>query len=152
MAVSPDAVGMVLPPISMDIERGRLAAFARVTRATDPAYSDLDAAKNAGHRDIPVPPTFLFAIELEQADPFWWARNIGVEVNYVLHGEQRFTYHRVAYAGERLTANAVITDVFSKRGGALEFIIKKTAISDEAGARGRGSGHDVVVRNPGVGS
>lgn len=99
-----------------------------------------------------MPPTFLFAIELEQADPFWWARKIGVDFNYVLHGEQRFAYHRVAYAGERLTANATITDVFSKRGGALDFIIKRTAISDEAGGPVADLEMTVVVRNPGVGA
>lgn len=152
MPISPDVIGRVLPPISMDIERGRLAAFARATGSTDPVYSDLDAAKNAGHRDLPVPPTFLFAIELEQADPFWWAREIGIDFNYVLHGEQRFDYHRVAYAGERLTASATLTDVFSKRGGALEFLVKKTAVTDEAGQPVADLTSTIVVRNPAVGS
>ncbi len=152
MPVSPDAIGMVLPTISMDIERGRLAAFARATGATDPVYSDLDAAKNAGHRDVPVSPTFLFAIELEQADPFRWIRELEIDFKYVLHGEQRFDYHRVAYAGERLTANTTITDVFSKRGGALEFIIKKTAVTDEAGQPVADLTSSIVVRNPEVGA
>lgn len=150
MPVSPSAVGMVLPPISMDIERGRLAQFARATGATDPVYVDIEAAKSAGHRDVPVPPTFLFAIELEQADPFWWAREIGIDFNHVLHGEQRFDYHRVAYAGERLTARATITDVFSKRGGALEFVVKKTAVTDEAGQPVADLTSTIVVRHPEV--
>ena len=152
MPVDPAVVGRVLPPISMDIERGRLVQFARATGATDPVYTDLDAAKNAGHRDLPVPPTFLFAIELEQPDPFWWAREIGIDFNYVLHGAQQFTYHRLAYAGERLTAGARITDVFSKKGGALEFVVKQTAIADEAGGPVADLTQTIVVRNPEVGS
>lgn len=152
MPVSPDAIGLKLPPISMDIERGRLAAFARAIGSTDPIYSDLDAAKNAGHRDLPVPPTFLMAIELEDPDPFTWIREVGIDMKYVLHGAQRYSYHRLAYAGERLTANSTITDVFSKKGGALEFVIKETAITDESGAPVADLTQTIVVRNPGVGS
>jgi acyl dehydratase len=152
MPIRPDAVGTVLPPISMEMERGRLAAFARATGATDPVYADLDAARAAGHRDIPVPPTFLFAIELEQPDPFFWAADLGIDLRYVLHGEQRFDYHRMAYAGERLTATGTITDIYAKRGGALEFVVKKTVVTDESGGPVADLTAVIVVRNPGVGS
>jgi len=152
MPVSPDAIGMRLQPVSMDIERGRLAAFARATGSTDPVYSDLDAAKSAGHRDLPVPPTFLMAIEMEDPDPFKWIREVGIDMNYVLHGSQHYAYHRLAYAGERLTAASTITDVFSKKGGALEFVIKKTEITDETGGPVADLTQTIVVRNPGVGA
>ena len=148
MPVSPSAVGMVLSPTTMDIERGRLAAFARATGATDPAYFSVEAARAAGHRDIPVPPTFLFAIELENPDPFAWVREIGVNMNYVLHGAQHFDYHRVAYAGEQLTASPQLVDVYAKKGGALEFIVKKTAITDSSGAPVADLTSTIVVRNP----
>lgn len=148
MPVSASAMGMILPSTSMDIERGRLAAFARAIGATDPVYFSLNAARAAGHRDLPVPPTFLFAIELENPDPFGWVREIGVDMNYVLHGAQQFDYHRVAYAGERLTASPTIVDVYSKKGGALEFLVKKTAVTDESGAPVADLTTTVVVRNP----
>jgi acyl dehydratase len=152
MPISPDAVGTVLPSISMDIERGRLAQFARATGQRDPIYSDVDAAKNAGHPDIPVPPTFLFAIEMEAPNPFAFATELGIDLKYVLHGEQRFAYHRMAYAGERLTATSTITDVYSKRGGALDFVVKTTAVTDGAGKSVADLTGVIVVRNPGVGA
>jgi hypothetical protein len=58
----------------------------------------------------------------------------------------------MAYAGERLTATGTITDVYAKRGGALEFVVKKTAVTDEAGAAVADLTGVIVVRNPGVGS
>jgi hypothetical protein len=152
MPVSPDAIGRKLAPISMDVERGRLAAFARATGSTDPIYSDREAARAAGHHDVPVPPTFLFAIELEDPDPFKWIREIGIDMNYVLHGSQHYAYHRLAHAGERLTATPTITDVFSKKGGALEFVVKQTAITDSSGGPVADLTQTIVVRNPGVGS
>jgi acyl dehydratase len=152
MPVSPDAIGRKLAPISMDVERGRLAAFARATGATDPVYSDREAARSAGHPDVPVPPTFLFAIELEDPDPFKWIRELDIDMTYVLHGAQHYAYHRLAHAGERLTATSTITDVFSKKGGALEFVVKQTAVTDSSGGPVADLTQTIVVRNPGVGS
>jgi acyl dehydratase len=152
MPIDTGAIGTTSAPVSMDIERGRLVAFARATGQRDSIYTDLDAAKNAGHRDLPVPPTFLFAIELEVPEPFQWALDLGIDPNYVLHGGQQFDYHRMAYAGERLTAVSSITDIYSKRGGALEFVVKKTTVTDESGAPVADLTATIVVRNPGVGS
>jgi acyl dehydratase len=146
------ALALEFPPISMDVERGRLVQFARATGATDPVYFDLDAAKNAGHRDLPVPPTFLFAIELEQPEPFWWAADLGIDFKYVLHGAQQFDYRRLAYAGERLTASARLVDVYAKKGGALEFVVKQSTITDDSGQPVADLTSTIVVRNPGVGS
>src|SRR4051812_41135102 len=150
MGVDPSAIGTVLEPVSMDIERGRLVAFARATGQLDPVYSDLDAAKNAGYRDLPVPPTFLFAIEQELPEPFQWGLDLGIDLRYVLHGGQDFAYYRMAYAGERLTATSTIAEVYTKRGGALEFVVKKTAITDESGSSVAELTCTIVVRHPEV--
>jgi acyl dehydratase len=152
MPISPDAIGTKLPPISMDIERGRLVQFARATGSTDPIFFDHAAAKNAGHPDLPVPPTFLFGIELEHPDPFWWCADLGIDFKYVLHGVQQFDYHRLAFAGERLTANATITDIYSKKGGALEFVVKKSTVTDDAGQPVADLTTTIVVRHPEVAS
>ena len=52
------------------VTRSRLRDFAKATGQSDPVYTDVDAAKQAGHRDLPVPPTFFFGIELEAPEPF----------------------------------------------------------------------------------
>lgn len=150
MALDPSVIGTTLPAVTATMERGRLRAFAKATGQTDPAFTDPDAARSAGHRDLPVPPTFLFAIELEQPDPFAYLASIGVDLRRVLHGEQRFDYHRVAVAGETLTAQSTIVDAYSKRGGALDFIVKKTAVTDEAGEPVADLTSVIVVRNPEV--
>ena len=88
----------------MTSNAGRLRFFAKAIGETNPVYTDVDAAQAAGHRDLPVPPTFLFGIELDSPDPFGWLSGIGVDLRRVLHGEQSFTYHSPAYAGDVLTA------------------------------------------------
>ena len=43
----------------------------------------------------------------------------------MLHGEQEFSYHAMAYAGDELTARSRVTDVYEKKGGALEFLVRR---------------------------
>src|SRR4051812_32443621 len=112
----------------MTIDRSRLRLFAKATAQTDPCYSDLDAARAAGHRDLLVPPTFLFAVELERPDPFAWLADLGVDITKVLHGTQSFDYLAPVYAGDEVTAESSITGVQTKKGGALTLVDRQTAI------------------------
>lgn len=129
MAISPSAIGTGTPPVAVTIERGRLQLFAKATGQSDPLYVDPAVARAQGHQDLPVPPTFLFGIELEQPDPFAWITALGVDLATVLHGTQGFSYAALAYAGDTLVAESTITDVYSKKGGALEFIERLTRIT-----------------------
>jgi len=115
------------------VTRSRLRYFAKATGQTDPVYVDVDAARRAGHRDLPVPPTFYFSVEFETADPFAWMAEQGIELSSVLHGGQRFEYHRMAYAGDELTATSRLSDSYEKRGGELRFFVRSTEVVDAAG-------------------
>lgn len=129
MALDTSIIGTTAPDLTVDVERGRLRAFAHAIGETDPVYTDLEAAREAGHRDLPVPPTFLFCLEMERPDPFAFLDDLGVDLRRVLHGEQRFTYRAMAYAGESLTFSARISDVYAKRGGALDFIVRSIDVT-----------------------
>jgi acyl dehydratase len=128
-----ELAGRALPVSDVDVERGQLRFFAATIGETDPVYSDLAAARAAGHPDLPVPPTFLFGLELAAADLFPLLTELGVDLRRVLHGEQSFTYHSPAHAGETLTLAPRIADVYSKKGGALQFVVKETAVSHADG-------------------
>jgi acyl dehydratase len=116
-------------PLAVTVGRDRLVFFAAATGQRDPVYRDLDAAKAAGHPDLPIPPSFYFSLELEYPDPFGWLTALGVDLRHVLHGEQSFTYHALAHAGETLTLRSRILDVTLKKGGALELLTKQTDVT-----------------------
>jgi acyl dehydratase len=134
MVLDRSVIGRESPAQTLLVTRSRLRAFARATGQADPRYTDVDAARQAGHRDLPVPPTFFFSIELEAPDPFRSLTNLGVDLRTVLHGEQEFRYHRMAYAGDELTARARFTDVYSRKGGALQFLVTETTVTGQDGA------------------
>jgi acyl dehydratase len=117
-------IGRDLPSSTMTLERGRLRFFAKAVGETDPVYTDLEAARAAGYPDLPAPPTFLFGAELDSGESFALLDLLGIPLAKVLHGEQGFTYHRPACAGDTITVRPRIADIYDKKGGALEFVVK----------------------------
>lgn len=142
-------IGLTLPPFTVTAESGRLRLFARVIGETDPIFVDADAALAAGHPGLPLPPTFLFSMELDGPEPFGLVDRLGIDLGRMLHGEQSFRYHRTAHAGEPLTFTARIADIFDKKGGALTFVVRETAVTDAAGGAVADLTTVLVVRNPG---
>ena len=53
---------------------------------------------------------------------------MGGEAERMTHAEQAFTYHAMAYANDHLVLHRRIVDVYTKKKGALEFIIKQTDV------------------------
>ena len=151
MAIDTGAIGRTLGEPSLTIDAGRLRFFAKAIGETNPIFTDEAAARAAGHPALPVPPTFLFSIEMEQPDPFWWMPSLGIDMRYLLHGEQQFTYHRVAHAGDTLVARPIISDAYAKKGGALEFYVKDTPVFDLDDNLVADLKTVMVVRNPEAG-
>jgi len=117
-----------LAPFTAVVERGRLRFFARVVGLDDSEFTSLERARAAGHPDLPVPPTFLFGLELEHQQGESAAAEPLVDPTRVLHTEQRFTYHETAHAGDELVFSPVITDVYQRRAGTMEFVVRDTAV------------------------
>ena len=126
-------IGHTLPPYAVDVEKGRLKFFAKAIGQTDPVYTDDAAAKAAGHPSLPVPPTFLFCLEMDSPNPGALRDLLDLPVPKVLHGEQRFTYHAMAFAGDTLTFQQRIADIYAKKGGLLEFVVRETRVTNQHG-------------------
>jgi acyl dehydratase len=129
-------IGHELPSSMLQVERGRLQFFAKATGETRPVYTDVSAARDAGHPDLPAPPTFLFSAELDSGAVLRMLEEIGLPVARLLHGEQRFTYYQPVHAGDTVTVRSKITDIYTRKGGALEFVVKDSRAFNQ---------HDVLV-------
>lgn len=140
-------IGAVISRHNVDVEAGRLRFFAKATGQTDPRYVDLAQAEAAGYPGLPVPPTFLFCLEMESPNPRALMERLAIDIGKVLHGEQSFHYHRMAYAGERLSFETRIADIYDKKGGALEFVVRETRVTDAKGEPVADLRSTIVVRN-----
>jgi len=140
-------IGHEFPAFSVEIEKGRLRMFAKAIAETDPVYSDESAAKAAGYPSLPMPPTFPFVLGREIADPVDVLTLLEVDVANVLHGEQEFSYHRMAFAGDVLTGRKRIVDIHDKKNGALEFIVLETRFTDNEEQLVCESRQNIIVKN-----
>ncbi|MGR3760539.1 MaoC family dehydratase N-terminal domain-containing protein [Roseobacteraceae bacterium NS-SX3] len=141
-------IGRSFPPHTVEVEAGRLRAFARATGQTDRIYWEEEAARAAGYPSLPAPPTFLFTLDLERDDPFYFINLMNIDLARVLHGEQAFHYGTPICAGDRITLTSTVEDIFANKGGAMEFVILKTTATNQRGEDAGGMTRTIVVRNP----
>lgn len=140
-------IGHVFAPFAVDIEAGRLRFFAKATGQTDPVYTDTAVARARGYPGLLVPPTFLFCLEMEAPDPAAIRNLLGLDYRSLLHGEQRFRYRAPAFAGDTLRFEQRIEDIYDRKNGALEFVVRRTRVSNQTGTAIAELGTTTVVQH-----
>lgn len=140
-------IGLEMPTHSVEVEKGRLRFFAKATGQADTVYTDEDVAKKAGFESLPVPPTFLFCLDMDTPDPFEVFKRLDVDIANILHGIQTFKFVSPACAGDTLTFRSRVEDIYEKKGGALEFIVQKTDVTNQHGDPVAELTRTIVVRN-----
>jgi acyl dehydratase len=124
-------VGKQYPPIRYEVGREKLREFAESVGETDPVYHDEQAARAAGHPDIPAVPTFPVVLTLRVGQKVTTDPELGLDYSRVVHGEQEFNYDRPIFAGDRLLAAGRVAAVETK--GRHELLAIETRVTTEAG-------------------
>lgn len=140
-------IGHALPASELALDRSRLRFFAKAIGETAAHYTDVAAAQAAGYADLPAPPTFLFGAELDSGSTYQLLELLQVPVTKLLHGEQSFTYHQSACAGDTITVESTIEDIYDKKNGALEFIVTTARATNQKNERVADMRSVLVVRN-----
>jgi len=124
-------IGYQLKPSVLTVDRTRLQFFAKAIGEKDPVYLDAAAARAAGYADVPAPPTFLFAAELDSGANDQLLTDLDIPLAKLLHGEQSFRYFKAVCAGDTVTVQSTITDIYDKKGGKLEFAVKESKVTNQ---------------------
>lgn len=126
-------VGKTYPPFTVRVEYGKIREFAEALRDDNPLYRDAEAARRSPFGGIIAPPTL--------SRNFWWEgtqvhQDLGFDWRYVVHGEQEFEYYQPIKAGDVLTGQMKIADLYEKagkRGGKMTFAVIETKYSNAEG-------------------
>jgi acyl dehydratase len=146
--IDPSVIGRSLSPVTAHVEPGRLRYFRETLGETNPVYGDAGAAQAAGYAGTPVPPTYLFCLEMMDAEQaFEFITVIGVDIGRLLHGEQRFTYRAPVMVGDTLRFEPRIASITDKKGGAMTLAIVETRVTNQHGAHVADCARTVVVLN-----
>lgn len=141
-------VGHEFASFKTAVEKGRLKFFAKAIGEKNPLYSDELAARVAGYKNIPAPPTFPLVLDLEGPE-FWPVLDLlGMDIGRVLHGSQEFEYLGTIYAGDTITVTSILKDMFDKKGGALEFIVMENSYTNQHGELVSKAVNTLVYRTP----
>lgn len=146
--VDQSAVGHRFTPVTARVEPGRLRYFLNTLGEQNPVYRAPEAARAAGFARTPIPPTYLFCLEMMDAeDPFEMLTALDIDLARVLHGEQSFVYHAPVLVGDTLTFRPRVASVTEKKGGALTLIVIECEVTNQDGVHVADAARTIVVRN-----
>ncbi len=113
-------IGMEFPVYTTVVDKIKIAEFAAAVALKDnkdeidPIYYDEEAAKKAGYKGIPVPPTFMTSF-------FFWANGLmrviealGVDLGTLLHSEEEYEYFGYIYAGDVVNCKMKVVDMYER--------------------------------------
>lgn len=140
-------IGKEYAPFQFEVEKGRIRLFANAIGDTNPIYHDEAAARRAGYRSIPVPPTFPFTIIMEANQAFMILDELGIDKTRSMHGEQSFAYYGDICAGDVISGRQKVVDMYEKKGGALQFIVTEIRLENQNRRHVCDLRTTIVVRN-----
>lgn len=116
-------IGVESKPWTHEVTTTSVRAFARGVGYTDPVYFDEAAAKAAGYRNLPCPPTYLgtpIFLPGQSSDTFSGPKEDGPSLDHglpnLLDGGTETEYLADICAGDSLTATSSISDLSVREG------------------------------------
>ncbi|WP_323173321.1 MaoC family dehydratase N-terminal domain-containing protein [Natrialba sp. PRR66] len=122
------------------VEPGKVEEFARAIKDNNPVFRDESAARDQGYEAIPAPLTFTRTAYFPRNRPdgvdLDHGFDLGFDQSRVVHGEQEYVYERPLYAGDVLSGETTLVDVYERtgsRGGTMTFAVLETVYRDDDG-------------------
>ena len=103
---------------SYQVGREKIREFADAIGDRNPAYRGDDAI---------APPTFAFMVGSRALEELLNDEELGLRLDRIVHGAQKFSYTRPIKAGDTIAATATITTV--RKAGAVEVIMYETTLT-----------------------
>ena len=134
MPLNRDFVGRsVTSRAPFEVTRSDIRRFAAAIGDSNPAYRDVAAAQALGHPDLIAPPTFLITLSAAGdggselvSDPA-----LGLDYTLVVHGEERFEFHRPVHAGDLLDTVTTIASIRDAGRNELMLLVTEVTSSGE---------------------
>ena len=123
MAISEQHAGRTYPPTApYEVSAAKVSEFATAIGDDNPAYAGPAAV---------APPTFVAVISSAAWQAMFDDPELELALRRIVHGDQRFTYHRPLRVGDRVTAALTIDKVRPR--GSADIISSSVEVVDEHG-------------------
>ena len=131
MAVDESKKGKGYPPFEYEVGREKIREYAYAVGEHDPVYHEREAAKSAGFRDVVAPPMFAVVYSAGAMAPAIFDKDVGINLMKMLHGSQEFVWSEPVCAGDSITTEVELKDVYEK-GGNDFFVFESVSRNQEA--------------------
>ena len=129
------SAGVQLLSVQVEIDRSQIRFLAKVLGLKDEIHFDVNAAREAGFRDLVAPPSILMVVEAAadevrvKRDQPTLLHTLGADLRYLLHGDERYIYIAPLCAGDRVSFAATVGAFADKKGGLIEVVTIGSEIS-----------------------
>ncbi|MGC9324091.1 MAG: FAS1-like dehydratase domain-containing protein [Desulfomonilia bacterium] len=131
-------VGKEYPPMTWEVERGKIAEMAKAIGDPNPIYLSRDAAIEEGYKDTPAPATFLTVPMMWNSSMPAVLGDLAINFMMVLHGEEEYEYYQEIYPGDVLTGAAKVASIeekTSKSGRKMDMVTVEILYTNQRGEK-----------------
>ena len=137
MAIKTEAIGKEWPATTYEVGKEKIGEYARVVGLDNPVHLDREAAKAAGYRDVVAPPMFCVVYSAPAMGPAVLDPEVGMNLMAMVHGSQEFVWGEPVCAGDVITTQPKLADVYEKDGrGYYVFTSESTNADGKLTVRG----------------
>src|SRR3954449_8704234 len=109
-------VGKTYPRFEYEVGREKIREYARAVGEDHPVHHDPEAARDAGFRNVVAPPMFCVVYSAGAMAPAILDPELGINLMLMVHGSQEFEWGEPVVAGDVVTSEARVKDIFDKNG------------------------------------
>jgi acyl dehydratase len=125
------AKGKTYPAFEYEVGREKIREYARAVGETNPVHHDPEAAREAGFRNVVAPPMFCVVYSAGAMGPAILDPELGINLMLMVHGSQEFEWEEPVVAGDLITTEARVKDVYEKNG--MKFYVFESESKNQDG-------------------
>ena len=114
MAISTAAIGKTYAPVTYAVGREKIREYARAVGETNPLHLDVEAARDAGHRDVVAPPMFCVVYCGPALGPAMFDPEVGIDFARLLHSGQEFRWGPLVVSGDEIDTTITVKDISAR--------------------------------------
>ena len=124
-------VGKEYPPHEYEVGREKIREYARAVGETNPIHTDPEAARAAGFSNVVAPPMFAVVYSAMAMAPAILDPELGINLALMVHGGQEFEWSKPVVAGDVITTQARVKDIYDKNG--MKFYVFESESKNQEG-------------------
>jgi acyl dehydratase len=141
--VDASAKGKTYPAYEYEVGREKIREYARAVGEDDPIYFDREHARRAGFREIPAPPMFAVVYSAGSLTPAMVDPEVGINFAMLVHGGQEFVWGEPVCAGDTITTETRIADIYEREGMAF-YVLESLSRNQDGREVVRGTWTNIV--------